>query len=125
MPTVTYLPVSDPEPRRSVRDQDESLTGYLARIGQQAPPASAKTTTRALAHYTSELADLTRDRRHVADMPLTTADGQKTASVAEIYWAGWADCANAMAAALEPHLRVVTLDDSTAASVTAIRELAG
>jgi len=100
--TVTHLTVSNPEPRRTVRDQ-ETLPGYLSRIGQQAAPASAKVTTRALAHYASELATLTRG-----------------GAVSAIYAAGWADCEAAMAA--QPHLR---LADVSAASADAIREAAG
>jgi hypothetical protein len=47
-------------PRRVTRDQPETLAAYLCRTGQSAGPASAKTTTRALAYYTTELAILTR-----------------------------------------------------------------
>jgi hypothetical protein len=97
--TVTQIPVSNPEPRRSVRDQ-ETLPGYLSRIGQSAGPASAKTISRALDHYSGELA------------------------IAEIFAAGvaqgWAQCEAAMAA--QPHL---TLAGVTAAGVDAIQEAAG
>jgi hypothetical protein len=48
-------------PRRAIRDQ-ETLAGYLARIGQQAPPASAATVSRALAHYTAGYAALIREQ---------------------------------------------------------------
>ena len=93
--TVTPLPVIPPAPRRTVRDQpEETLDGYLSRIGQ---PASAKTTARALAHYKAELA------------------------IAEIFAAGvaqgWAQCEAARAG--QPHL---TLADVTSAGVTALRE---
>jgi len=49
-----------PEPRRGSRDQ-ETPDAYLARTGQSRPAVAAETTTRALAHYTSELASLTRE----------------------------------------------------------------
>jgi len=99
--TIHHIPVpaGDSAPRRSVRDQ-ETLPGYLSRIGQSAGPASAKTTAKALAHYSGELA------------------------IAEIFAAGvaqgWAQCEAAMAA--KSHLR---LADVTAASVAAIQEAAG
>jgi hypothetical protein len=105
--TITQFPApaGDSAPRRSVRDQDESLTGYLARIGQQAPPASAKETGRALAHYSSEYAALTR-----------------TLAVAEIYAAGFADGA---AAAMTGTAPVVSLAAVAAAGSAAITEAAG
>ena len=55
--TIHHIPVpaGDSAPRRSVRDQ-ETVPGYLSRIGQQAAPASAKTISRALDHYRGELA---------------------------------------------------------------------
>jgi hypothetical protein len=97
--TVTQIPVpvGDSASRRSVRDQDETVPGYLSRIGQSAGPASAKTISRALDHYSGELA------------------------IAEIFAAGvaqgWAQCEAAMAA--RPHL---TLAGVTAAGVDAIQE---
>ena len=100
MPNLTHAPVSNPEPRRSVRDHPETLVSYLSRTGQSAGPASAKTMAKALDHYRGELA------------------------IAEIYAAGvaqgWVQCEAAMAA--QPHL---TLAGVTAAGVTAIREAAG
>jgi hypothetical protein len=99
--TITQFPApaGDSAPRRSVRDR-ETPPGYLARIGQSAGPASAKTTAKALAHYSGELA------------------------IAEIFAAGvaqgWAQCEAAMTA--QPHLRLAGV---TAASVTAIQEAAG
>jgi hypothetical protein len=95
--TITQLPIPGPEPRRTIRDQDETLAAYQSRTGQ---PADAKTTARALAHYTAEL--------------------QTDLAVAEIFAAGWDACVAAMAA--QPHLR---LADVAAASVTAIQEAAG
>jgi hypothetical protein len=99
--TIHHIPVpaGDSAPRRSVRDQ-ETVPGYLSRIGQQAAPASAKTISRALDHYRGELA------------------------IAEIFAAGvaqgWAQCEAAMVA--NPPLR---LADVTAASATVIQEAAG
>ena len=93
MATLHHLPVTIPEPRRAVRDQ-ETQAAYLSRTGE---PASAKTTALALAHYEGELA---LDR-----------------AVGEIYEAGYAD--GLAAGAARPHLR---LADVTAASVTALRE---
>jgi len=119
--TATVAHLAGATPRRAVRDQEETQDGYLTRVAGHAGPASAKTITRALVHYSAESAGLTR----LAGMPLTGADGRGAAPAAEIYWAGWADCAAAMTAPLEPHLRVVTLDDVTAASLTAIEEAAG
>jgi len=96
---IARLPVISPEPRRSVRDQDEETqAAYLTRIGQ---PASRKTTALALAHYEGELAE---DR-----------------AVTKIYDAGYdaGYAAGRASVTAQPHLR---LADVTAASSAAIRQ---
>jgi len=88
MPNLTHAPVSNPEPRRLVRDRPgtpETLASYRSRTGQ---PASAETTVTALAYYSGEL--------------------QADLAIAEIFAAGWDACVAAMTAPAKPHLQVVS-----------------
>jgi len=100
--TVTPLPVIPPAPRRTVRDQDEETQArYLARIS---PPSIAETTATAWAHYSAELASLTRPAPSSAPVDLialaellrsaiaaTEAYLERDIAVSAIYQAGRED----------------------------------